>query len=83
MKTITTTNVRKNIKSLVDMVKETGEVIAIGRRNNLEALLIKFPKDYQKDLSDITNINTYSTSFDFLNDEPDLYSSDDLKKKYD
>jgi len=80
MKTITTTNARKNIKALIDRVKETGEIIAIGRRNNLEALLMKFPKDYNKELSDITNINAYSSSFNFLANEPDLYSIDDLKK---
>ena len=35
---------------------------------------MKFPRDYNKDLNEITNINTYSSSFDFLADEPDLYS---------
>ena len=82
MKTISTTNVRKQMKSLIDVVKETGEVIAIGRRNNIEAILIKFPREYNKNVSDITNVNVYSPSFDFLEKEPDLYSIKDLKKKY-
>ena len=82
MKTISTTNVRKHIKALVNEVRETGEVIAIGRRNDVEALLIKFPREYNKTLSDITNINTYSSSFDFLEHEPDLYVLSDLKKRY-
>lgn len=30
----------------------------------------------------ITEINSQSTSFDFLKQEPDLYSSKDLKKRY-
>ena len=83
MKITTTTQVRKNISSLIERVKTTGEAVAIGRRNHLEALLIKFPQDYNKHLSDITNINAYSNSFDFLLGEPDLYSEDDLKNKYD
>lgn len=83
MRTITTTNVRKCIKDLIDLVKETGEVVAIERHDNLEALIIKFPKDYNKKLSDITNINAYSSSFDFLADEPDLYTRADLRKKHD
>jgi hypothetical protein len=31
-------------------------------------------------INEITNINSYSQSFDFLKDEPELYSIDDLKK---
>ena len=74
MKTITSTNARKKLKSLLEIIKETGEVFAIGRHNHLDALLMKFPRDYNKDLNEITNINTYSSSFDFLADESDLYS---------
>lgn len=82
MKTISTSKARMNIKKLIDLVRDTGEVVAIGRRDNLEALLIKFPRDYNKEFSEITNINAYSGSFDFLSNEPDLYSISDLKKKY-
>lgn len=82
MKTISTTEARKNMKSLVDLVKETGAVFAIGRRNDPEVLLIKFPRNYNKKLSEITNMNAYSESFSFLEEEPDTYSVDDLKKKY-
>ena len=83
MKTISTTEARKNIKTLVDIVRETGVVFAIGRRDKPEALLMKFPRDYNKELNEITNMNAYSGSFSFLEQEPDLYSIDDLKKKYD
>jgi hypothetical protein len=83
MKTISTTEARKNIKTLVDLVRETGAVFAIGRRDRPEAILMKFPRDYNKELNEITNINAYSGSFSFLEQEPDLYSMDDLKKKYD
>ena len=82
MKTISTTEARKNMKSLVDLVKEKGVVFAIGRRDEPEVLLIKFPRNYNKKLSEITSMNTYSESFSFLEEEPDTYSLDDLKKKY-
>ncbi len=32
-------------------------------------------------VNDITIVNTYSKSFDFLADEPDIYSAEDLKTK--
>ena len=82
MKIISTTNARKNIGSIINRVKYFGEVFAIGRRNSIEALLIKFPETYNKDLNDITNVNVSSKSFDFLSKEPEIYSPSDLKKKY-
>lgn len=82
MKTITTTNARKQIAKLIDAVRNSGDVFAIGRRDKPEALLIKYPTEYNPELSDITNINTYSESFSFLEEEPDIYSTDDLKNKY-
>ena len=82
MRTISTTEARKNIKTLVDVVRETGAVYAIGRRERPEVLLVKFPRNYSKELNEITNMNTYSESFNFLEGEPDIYSVDDLKKKY-
>ncbi len=83
MKTITSTNARKKLKSLLEIIKETGEVFAIGRHNHLDALLIKFPQDYNKDINDITNINAYSSCFDFLANEPELYSMKDIQGKND
>jgi len=43
---------------------------------------MKYPENFNKELSEITNINANSASFDFLKDEPDIYSVDDLKKSY-
>jgi antitoxin (DNA-binding transcriptional repressor) of toxin-antitoxin stability system len=80
MKTISTTNVRKNISEMIDTVRETDGVFLIGRHGSPEAVLIKFPTNFRTDVSDITNVNAYSTSFDFLKDEPDLYSIADIKK---
>ncbi len=82
MKIMTTTNTRKHISEMVNQVRDTGEVFGIGRRDAIEAVIIPFPHEYRKDVNDITNINAYSRSFDFLADEPDLYSVEDLKKRY-
>lgn len=82
MKVLTTTNARKSIKEIVNRVRYQGEVFAIGRRNAIDAILIGFPQMYNNSLNDITNVNSYSKSFDFLSEEPDLYSAADLKKRY-
>lgn len=82
MKVITTTNARKNISVIVDRVKLHGEVIGIGRRHSIDAIIIPFPSTHNKDMNEITNINAHSHSFDFLKNEPELYSMADLKKKY-
>lgn len=82
MKTISITNTRKNIKTLIDRVKYRGEAFAIGRHNSVDAVIIAFPTNYNKNLNDITNINTNSRSFDFLKDEPDIYNLGDIKKIY-
>ena len=82
MKTIiSSTDVRKNISDMIDAVCETGRVFLIGRRGEAEAILLKFPTAYRADVSDITNINAYSSSFDFLDDEPNIYSVADLKNR--
>ena len=82
MKTISITNTRKNIKVLVDRVKYHGESFAIGRRNSIDAVVIAFPSNYNKDVNDITNINANSKSFNFLKSEPEIYNISDLKKIY-
>ena len=82
MQTVTITKARKNIKTLIDRVKYRGESFAIGRRDSIDAVIIQFPSHYNKDLSDITNINANSKSFDFLDNEPEMYASNDLKKIY-
>ena len=82
MKTISITNTRNNIKTLIDRVKYNGESFAIGRRNSIDAIVIAFPSNYNKNLNDITNINTNSGSFNFLKNEPNIYSVNDIKKLY-
>ncbi len=82
MKIITTTNARKSIGSLIDHVRDTGETLGIGRRNAVDVIVMPFPKEYRKDANDITNVNAYSRSFDFLSDEPDIYSVADVRKRH-
>jgi len=82
IKTLSTTEVREKISDLVDIVSTSHKSIVIGRRNIPEVVLIPFPSFWNGKLSDITNINAYSKSFDFLADEPELYSKEDIKLKY-
>ena len=82
MKVLSTTNARKSMKEIVNRARYRGEVFAIGRRNAIDAVLIGFPQVYNAEVNDITNVNAYSRSFDFLREEPDLYSVSDLKKQY-
>ncbi|MEY4747373.1 MAG: hypothetical protein RLZZ416_422 [Candidatus Parcubacteria bacterium] len=82
MKVLSTTNARKYIKEIVNRARYRGEVFGIGRRRDIDAVLIGFPQSYNDSLNDITNVNAYSRSFDFLSREPELYSVSDLKKRY-
>ncbi len=79
---ITTTDARKQLSKLLSIVRYSNKPIAIGRHQKAEALLIKFPDTYNPDLDDITNMNAYGGGFDFLEEEPDVYSRKDLKKSY-
>jgi hypothetical protein len=82
MKSITASNARKHIATILDTIRETGDVFVIERHNTPEVLLIKFPQIFNKKVDEITNINAYSESFSFLEDEPELYSHKDVKKRY-
>lgn len=82
MKIITTTTARKHLSELINKVRYSNIPVAIGRHNKGEVLLIKFPQDSNPLVDDATNFNQYAGAFDFLNEEPDLYSAKDLKKRY-
>ncbi|MDO8492024.1 MAG: type II toxin-antitoxin system Phd/YefM family antitoxin [bacterium] len=82
MKTLSISETRKRIKNLVDATKLSGESFVIGRHGRPEVIMIRYPDHFNPALSDITNINAYSTSFDFLKKEPELYSVNDIKKHY-
>lgn len=80
MKTISASNARQFISNIISEVVETGKSVVISRHNEPEVAIIKFPREYKKDYSEISNLNAYSKSFDFLKDEPDLYTLRDIKK---
>jgi len=81
IKTLSTTELRENISDFMDIVS-AGKSLVLGRRNVPEAVLIPFPNLWNGKLTEITNINAYSKSFDFLVDEPEIYSIKDVKNKY-
>lgn len=82
MAIITATAARKNLPKLINAVRYTNRPVVIGRHNKAEVMLIKFPEHMNESLSESTNINQYGGAFDFLEDEPDLYSIDDLTVSY-
>ncbi|MEK7060321.1 MAG: type II toxin-antitoxin system prevent-host-death family antitoxin [Patescibacteria group bacterium] len=82
IKTLSTTEARERMSDLVDIVSTSRKSIVIGRRNVPEVVLIPFPSFWNGKLSLITNINAYSKSFDFLAQEPEIYSIEDIKNKY-
>lgn len=43
---------------------------------------MRISKNYREEVDDITNINVHSSSFDFLFEEPDLYSLEDVQEPY-
>lgn len=73
---------RKNISDIINKVKYNNQVFGIGRRNKIEVIVMKYPENTNNNLNEITNINANSSSFDFLKNEPDIYSIKDLKKIY-
>jgi len=82
IKTLSTTEARANMADLVNIVSTRKKSIVIGRRNVPQVVLIPFPAFWNGKLSEITNINAYSKSFDFLENEPEIYSTSDVKQKY-
>lgn len=77
MKIISVTEGRKQLGELMNQVKYKRSVIALGKHGQADALLIPIPAEYED--VDITQVNADSKSFDWLRDEPDLYTLDDLQ----
>lgn len=82
IKTLSTTEARERMSDLVNIVSTSRKSIVIGRRNIPEVVLIPFPTFWNGKFSEITNINAYSKSFDFLANEPEIYSVKDIKHRY-
>ena len=75
-----TSEARKNLNEIVNKVKYQKIIISIGRRGKAEVLIV--PKPELNEVIPVSDINAHSSSFDFLEDEPDIYSVKDLKKRY-
>ena len=82
MQILTTTEARKKLAKIINLVSESSRPVAIGRRDKADVLLIKFPQDINPLVDEMTNMNQYGGAFDFLAKEPDLYAISDLKKRY-
>ncbi|MEK9159760.1 MAG: hypothetical protein AAB383_03440 [Patescibacteria group bacterium] len=80
MKHYSTTEARKHLSEIVSQVKYQKIIISIGRHDEEEVLVV--PKMELGESLPISEMNAASPSFNFLEDEPDLYSLDDLKKRY-
>ena len=76
-----TSDARKKLNEILNKVKYQKVIISLGRRGKSEVLIVPKP-EFDESETPITEINSKSTSFDFLNEEPDLYSIKDLKKRY-
>ncbi len=75
----TTTEARKHLGEIVNRVKYQKIIVSIGKKN--EEVLIVPRAEFQGDLP-ISEINAGSPSFAFLEEEPEIYSLKDLKKRY-
>ncbi|HEY5714463.1 MAG TPA: type II toxin-antitoxin system Phd/YefM family antitoxin [Candidatus Gracilibacteria bacterium] len=81
MTVYSTTQARQQFSDLINQVKYEKKMIAIGRNNKKEVLMVPYPDVDGTDIP-ISDMNANSSSFAFLLDEPDLYSFTDLKKRY-
>ena len=82
MKTISVTNARNYRSGLIDEVEDKAEAYGLNGHGQIEAVIIKFPRFYNPKVDFITNLATYGRAFDFLEEEPELYSIKDLKKRH-
>ena len=82
MRQLSTSDMRKHISEVIDDARYRGQVFVVGRHNRPEIIIMKFPENLNKSLNETTNFNSNSPSFEFLKDEPDIYSTDDLKIRY-
>lgn len=71
MKTYTTTEFRAHLAEIINQVHYQKKVVAVGRRNQPDVLVIPFPDGENIPLAEI---NASAASFDFLAKEPDSYT---------
>lgn len=76
-----TTEARKHFSEIINKVKYEKIIVAVGRHNKNDVLIVPQP-DIDTDDVPVSLMNAQSASFNFLAEEPDLYAFDDLKKRY-
>ncbi len=81
MQTISTTEARKKLSQVISNVQHTGHTVGIASHGRVLAYLSPAPK-WNDTLSDTANLAAMGGSFDYLADEPDLYTIADLKVRY-
>lgn len=79
MQKYSTTDARANFSDILNKVKYQKIIVEITRNNQTEAFIVPAP---QEDETPISDINAASSSFDWLEDEPNIYNLSDLKEKY-
>ena len=75
------TDARKKLGELIKQVKYGKRTIALGQHGKAEVFLVALPQEGD-DTINLAELAQASGSFDFLLEEPDLYSREDLKKRY-
>ena len=80
MKIYSITEGRKILGELVNQVKYQKKVIGLGKNGKVDVLIVSFSEE--EGALPISEMNAQSKSFHFLEEEPDLYTVDDLKERY-
>ena len=80
MKNYTNTEARKNLSKIIKEVYYKKVIISVGKPNSEQVYIV--PKPDLDEALPISQMNESSPSFDFLDDEPEIYSLNDLKKRY-
>lgn len=81
MHVLSTTNARKKFSQVIDEVSQKGAPVFLTRNNKLEAILRR-PTPEEIETYELMWLAQQGGSLDFLNDEPDLYTVDDLVEVY-
>lgn len=76
----TTSEARKNFAEIINQVMYKKQIAAIGRRGRYDVLIV--PAPHLDEEFSITALSAESKSYEFLNNEPEIYSLKDLKKRY-
>ena len=73
---------RKSLGEIINIVKYQQKLIGIGKGKKVDVLVIPYKDMENTEDIPVTQINSESDSFSFLANEPDIYSLDDLRKRY-